>query len=125
MKLVDADVVIDALRGTRRAVALFEGLNAAGAPLVASEMTRFEVLSGLRRGEEDETERFLAEIAFVPVDEPIARLAAGLARTFRPAFSGIEDEDYIVAATALEFEADLLTRNVRHFPMLSGLQPAY
>ena len=125
MKLIDADVVIDALRGAQPAVDLFEDLNSAGEALVASEMTRFEVLSGLRHGEEDRTERLLAEVVFVPVDEAISRLAAGLARAFRPAFSGIEDEDYIVAATAIELEADLLTRNVRHFPMLAGLEPAY
>lgn len=104
---------------------LFEDLYRANDAIVASEITRFEVLAGLRRGEEDHTERLLAEIVFVPLDEPIARLAAGLARTFRSAYGGIEDEDYIVAATALELEADLLTRNVRHFPMLAGLEPAY
>jgi predicted nucleic acid-binding protein len=31
----------------------------------------------------------------------------------------------VIAATALLLDADLLTTNVRHFPMLAGLQPAY
>jgi predicted nucleic acid-binding protein len=30
-----------------------------------------------------------------------------------------------VAATALLLEADLLTTNVRHFPMIRGVEPAY
>ena len=34
-------------------------------------------------------------------------------------------EDFFIAATALDLGADLLTRNVRHFPMLAGLRPAY
>jgi hypothetical protein len=33
--------------------------------------------------------------------------------------------DYLIAATALLLEADLLSTNVRHFPMLPGLQPLY
>jgi predicted nucleic acid-binding protein len=31
----------------------------------------------------------------------------------------------VIAATALELDARLLTTNVRHFPMLPGLEPAY
>jgi predicted nucleic acid-binding protein len=37
----------------------------------------------------------------------------------------VADEDYIVAATALELEADLVTGNIRQFPMFAGLEPAY
>lgn len=42
-----------------------------------------------------------------------------------PPHSGIDDADYLIAATAISLEADLLTTNVRHFPMLEGLRPAY
>jgi predicted nucleic acid-binding protein len=48
-----------------------------------------------------------------------------LARKHRRAYSGIDEADYLIAATALLLEADLLTTNVRHFPMLPGLQPPY
>jgi hypothetical protein len=37
----------------------------------------------------------------------------------------IDAADYLIAATALLLEAELLTTNVRHFPMLTGLEPAY
>jgi hypothetical protein len=47
----------------------------------------------------------------------------GGSRRHRRAHSGIDDADYLIAATALLLEADLLTTNVRHFPMLPGLQP--
>lgn len=125
MKIVDADVLIDALRGRRAAVMLLARLRSAGVQLLASEITRFEVLAGMRPEEEGETDQLLAEIDFVPVSEMISRVAAGLARLFRPASSGIEDEDFIVAATALDVAADPLTRNTRRFPMFDGLQPAY
>jgi predicted nucleic acid-binding protein len=49
---------------------------------------------------------------------------------YRPAFGAIEDADYliaatVIAATALELDAPLLTANVRRFPMLAGLEAAY
>jgi predicted nucleic acid-binding protein len=55
----------------------------------------------------------------------VARSAAALAREHRRAHSGIDDADYLIAATALLLDAELLTTNVRHFPMLEGLSPAY
>lgn len=91
----------------------------------ASEITRFELLSGMRLGEEEGIERLSAELGWVPVTEPVARQAASLARTYRASHAGIEDGDYLIAATALELGAQLLTTNVRHFPMFAGLEPAY
>ena len=120
-ELLDASVAIDFLRGRREALAVID----AAEDLVASEITRYEVLAGVRPGEEQSTEDLLALPAWVAVDEGIARRAAALARQYRDAFSGIEDADYLIAATALELDARLLTTNVKHFPMLPGLEPAY
>lgn len=33
--------------------------------------------------------------------------------------------DYLIAATAIVADAELLTTNIRHFPMLEGLAPPY
>jgi predicted nucleic acid-binding protein len=43
----------------------------------------------------------------------------------RLSHSGIDDADYLIAATAIVLDADLLTTNTRHFPMLKGLRPPY
>ena len=91
----------------------------------ASELTRYEILVGMHRGEEDATERLFAGIEWISVTEPVSRLAAALARELHGRFSGIEDADYLIAATAIHAEADLVTTNVRHFPMFPGLAPAY
>ena len=119
--LLDASVAIDFLRGHEAARVVVD----AAAELAASEITRYEVLAGIRNGEEEATEDLLALPHWVPVDEEIARRAAQLARDFRASHSGIEDADYLIAATALELDARLLTTNVGHFPMLTGLQAAY
>ena len=68
----------------------------------------------------DETERFLSLFEWLHVDEEVSRVGAALAALYRRSHSGIGDVDYSIAATALEHDADLLTTNVRHFPMLAG-----
>ncbi len=65
------------------------------------------------------------ELSWIPVDEAVTRTAGSLAREHRGADGGIDDVDYLIAATALELDAELLTTKVRHFPMLAGLRPAY
>lgn len=124
MKLLDTSVAIDYLRRRAGAVAVIEQYVAAEG-LAASELVRYELLAGLRPGEENEIESFFGQLGWVPIGESIARRAAALARTYRRSHVGIEDADYLIAATTLELDGALLTTNVRHFPMLRGLEPAY
>jgi predicted nucleic acid-binding protein len=125
VKLLDTSVAIDHLRGSLPAVGLLSALVDAEESLFASEIVRFELLAGVRRDEVETLEQFLSAVSWVPVGEEVARAAASLAQRHRRAHSGIDDADYLIAATALLLEADLLTTNVRHFPMISGLEPAY
>jgi predicted nucleic acid-binding protein len=48
-----------------------------------------------------------------------------LPRKHRSAHSGVDDVDYVIAATALVLDAELLTTNGRHFPILSALRAPY
>jgi predicted nucleic acid-binding protein len=123
LKLLDTSVAIDFLRAAPPAVAAVDAALAEG--IGASEITRFEVLSGMLPDEENATEAFFALLDVYPVEETVARRAAELARRYRASHQGIEDGDYLIAATALELGAGLLTTNLRHFPMLTGLEPAY
>lgn len=125
MKLLDTSVAIDHLRGTPSAVDLLSGLIEAGEALLASEVVRFELLAGVREKEVNALEQFFSAISWVPVGEEVARAAGSLAQRHRRSHSGIDDADYLIAATSLLLEADLLTTNVRHFPMIAGLSPAY
>jgi hypothetical protein len=125
VRLLDTTIAIDHLRGDDRATQLLERLANEGEPLLASELSRFELLSGMRPDELDSTELFMGALTWVPVDEEIARLAGSMAAAYRRAHSGIDAIDYLIAATATVIDADLLTTNVRHFPMITGLQPPY
>ena len=125
MKLLDTSVAVDHLRGRQEAVALLDGLLDADELLLASEVVRFELLAGVREGEVEALEQFFTALSWAPVGEEVARAAGDLARQHRRAHSGIDDADYLIAATAILLEADLLTTNVRHFPMLVGLAAPY
>ena len=125
MKLLDTSVAIDHLRGSPPAVDLLIDLLEAEESIFASEVVRFELLAGVREKEVDALERFFSAISWLPVGEEVARAAGSLAQRHRRSHSGIDDVDYLIAATALLLEADLLTTNVRHFPMIAGLEPAY
>lgn len=125
MKLLDTSVAVDHLRGAPSAVALLIRLIEERDPVLASEVVRFELLAGVREKELDALEDFFSVLSWVPVDEGVTRIAGQLARRHRRAHSGIDDADYLIAATALALDAELLTTNVRHFPMLAGLRAAY
>lgn len=125
MKLIDTTVAVDHLRGATPAVALVTSLVEEGETLAASELIRFELLAGVRPREIDALEQFFTSLVWLAVDEEITRTAGSLARKHRKSHSGIDDVDYLIAATAIVVDADLLTTNVRHFPMLEGLRAPY
>lgn len=122
--LVDTSVLIDYLRGRPEAANLLERERGAG-PLQASEITRLEVLAGMRPREEAPTRSLLSTLRWHPVDAEVAEKAGELGRAWLPSHRSIDGADLAIAATALLLDARLLTLNVRHFPMLTGLRPAY
>ena len=120
--LLDSTIVIDLLRGHRPALEFVGGLDQVPA---ASEITRVEVLRGVRSGERRMTERLLGTLAWIALDEPIARRAGELGRRWRASHRGLATADLVIAATAIEHELGLATLNVRHFPMFEKLTPPY
>ena len=125
MKLLDTSVAVDHLRGHAAATALLEGLVEAGEAVVGSELTRFELLAGVRPRERAILETFFGAIDWVPVTEEVARRAGEYARAYRGSHQGIGVVDYLVAGTVAELGAELVTMNVRHFPMFDDLRPPY
>ena len=90
-----------------------------------SEVTRVEVLRGLRSAERSGAERLFQFIRWAPVDEPISRRAGELGRRWDRHRPGIGLADLVIAATAEQLGAELATANVRHFPMFARLRAPY
>lgn len=122
--LVDTSVLIDYLRGHPGAAELLER-ERGDAPLHASEMTRVEILAGMRSDEEAGTRALLSTLVWHPVDAEVAEEGGALGRTWLPSHHAIDGADLAIAATAIRIQARLLTRNVRHFPMFAKLTAPY
>lgn len=120
--VLDTSVLVDHLRGSEPATEYLVNLDTRPS---CSEVTRIEVLQGLRSSERRAADRLFALIAWVPVDEPVARRAGDLGRRWRRRHSGIGVADLVIAATAEELGAALATRNLKHFPMFKDLRAPY
>lgn len=122
--LVDTSILIDYLRGYQPAAQLLEHERSL-AVLYASEMTRLEVLAGMRPAEELRTRTLLSALEWHPVDEQVAEQAGALGRQWLPSHHTIDGADLAIAATAIRTNSRLLTRNVKHFPMFEDLRSPY
>jgi predicted nucleic acid-binding protein len=119
--LIDSDVLIDALKG-----------RASGAQLVRLSQTRelitstvnvFEVCRGLTTPEAATAGRHLfSRFRILPFDEVAALRAAGIDLSLRRAGARIEMGDVCIAGIALANSLAIITRNVRHFSRVPGLE---
>ena len=94
-------------------------------PLHASDITRLEVLAGMRLVEETATRSLLSTLIWHPVDAQVAEEAGALGRQWLPSHHTIDSADLAIAATAQLTGLPLLTKNVRHFPMFPNLTAPY
>lgn len=106
--LLDTDVLIDHLRGHRR-------LNLLAPNQAISVVTRCELFAA-RNVDEPALRRTLSVLEEISVDRAIAESAGRVRRT-----AGIPVPDALIAATALERDMMVMTRNRRHFELVSGL----
>ena len=119
-RLFDSTILISHLRGDERATQQL--LEAAGPGPLASVISRAEIEGGMRSSEREGVARLFEGLALIPVTDAIVRRAGAELRAFRRSHSGIDLADYLIAATALEHGLELVTLNVRHFPMFGGLE---
>jgi predicted nucleic acid-binding protein len=103
--LVDSDVVIDHIRGAHPLPDF---------PLAFSVITRCELFAG--RDRKEYLRELLAPMHEIPMNASIAERGGVLKRTVQ-----LQTPDALIAATALEHELPLMTRNCRHFDRVPGL----
>jgi tRNA(fMet)-specific endonuclease VapC len=115
--LLDTTVLVDALRGKVECLVLLEELTVSGHTVATSAMNIGEVYAGMRVGEETRTDRFLDSLACYPLTKEIAHRAGGLRSQWARKGRRLELADMMVAATALEYGAALMTENRKDFPM--------
>jgi predicted nucleic acid-binding protein len=119
--LIDTDVLIDFLRGRNEARAFIE---TQGTSPYISAVSVAEIFAGVRDGEREDLEAFLAALRIVPITEEIARDGGLHRRNFGPSH-GTGLVDGIIAATSIQVDSQLVTLNRRHYPMIEGIVVPY
>ena len=120
--VLDSSVLVGVTRGDPRAARLMESLEA---ELWSVTIVRTELLAGARLGDGPVITQVLDQLRWLDVDSMVADLAGRMAAHYARSHPGIELPDYLIAAGTRLLGARLLTLNVRHFPMLANLKPAY
>jgi len=125
--LIDSDHLIDHLAGRQDAVQLVSGLIGKG--LGASVLSAMEVLEGVKFGRDPATARtmydqLMGAIALLPVNEEVIEIASDIRGQLRTAGRSVSDRaiDIPIAATAIEHNLPLVTRNEKHFGDIPGLR---
>lgn len=119
-RLFDSTILIAHLRGDQRATDLL--LETPRAERLVSVLSRVEIEGGLRSAERQDVAALFSFLRMKPVTDAIARRAGDYLRQYRRSHQGIDLVDYVTAATAEHFQANLVTLNVKHFPMVDGLE---
>lgn len=120
--LLDTTVLIDMLRGKEQANVYLRTLRMQPDVSVVSIS---ELYRGVREGRERIVlDRIRRSFEVVPVDEQIAEQAGLLGRQYFKSH-GTGFADALIAASALQVGATLVTHNRRHFPMLHDLIVPY
>ena len=122
--LVDTDWLIDALVGIPQAVSTLEHLVPPG--LGISIVSVGEIYEGAYRNSDPTAQlaryrTFLSPFPVLSLTDPIMERFANTRATLRQQGVLIPDLDLLIAATALEHDLTLLTRNRRHFDRIPGL----
>jgi hypothetical protein len=107
----DASDLADAIRGLSQAGPA--DMNAVGRRL------------GMRPDEEAPTRLLLATLVWHVVDAEVAEKAGELGREWLASHRGIDGADLAIGATAILTATELLTLNIRHYPMFPGLRRPY
>ena len=120
--LVDTDVLIDFLRGYNKAISFIEKYSS---QIILSPIVIAELYAGVKGDNELEVlDNFVSHFRIVPFTGNIAKLG-GLYKRDYSASHGVGLADAILAATAENEKAELKTLNVKHYPMIKDLKPAY
>lgn len=123
MKLVfDTNVFIEGLHLEARAKSLISSFEDSDHVLYAPSIVGFELFSGVSSRKSEQRKRiemFLNHFEIVDLSWNIAKRAGEI---FRSGVKNLETPDYIIAATALDMGAEVVTLNRRHFTKIPGVR---
>ncbi|MCR4432245.1 MAG: type II toxin-antitoxin system VapC family toxin [Tepidanaerobacteraceae bacterium] len=113
--LIDTNIFIDHLKGKKAAKETLKSLSEAG-EVYYSVVTRIELLACIREKETEDVENLLEIYKEKDVNREIGERAGRYMHEFFKSHA-LNIGDAIIAATADYLDAELITLNIKHFPM--------
>ena len=118
--IIDTDILIDATKVNEDATSFLVGQQVVGIQI--SIISAIELVVGCRdKVELTQTQKFLQDCIVLPVTATASQIAYQLIESFYLSH-GLIMADALIAATALEHDLTLYTRNTRHFRMIPELK---
>jgi len=115
--LIDSDILIEVSRGKNRAVvSTWIELSTSDAAVLYSPVSVAELWAGARPSEYDALHNLFRALTCAPIDEEVGRQAGAYLQRYRRSH-GVEVADALIAANAVANNAELWTRNRKHYPM--------
>ena len=116
--LVDTDVLVDVSRNNEAAIDFLDQLDDSWS---LSIITALELIVGARNKKEvSQVDQLIALYSAIPLTAEIGNSSYGLLRQFAKSH-GLRVFDSLIAATAIENNLTLLSKNKKHFRMISDL----
>ncbi len=115
--LLDATALIDYLRGRQGIIELASTLAQQGHKLGVCCITVAELYAGLREEDRARADSLIDAMEYHEVSLEIAKEAGRYRYEFARRGTSLSSTDTLIAATAIEKDAILITANTRHFPM--------
>jgi tRNA(fMet)-specific endonuclease VapC len=123
--IFDSDVLIAIFGNNPRAIRTLQELRRTGVGVsIISHAEVFEGAFGYPDTEAHLTlfRQFLDQFIMLPLTGPIVEIFAHVRSDLRRVGQLIPDMDLLIAATAMDHDAILVTRNLRHFDRITGLR---
>ncbi len=118
--LIDTDILIDFGRDRSDAVNTIVLLES-DFQLSTSVITAMELYSGCRSKKDlNRVDELISGISIQHVTKRISEKAFDLMKKYRSSH-GVEINDMLIAATAIETESKLISKNQKHYQFLQGL----
>jgi predicted nucleic acid-binding protein len=113
--LLDSDIIIWHLRGREEVTGMLKGMQQYGVP-GCSAISILEVETGMKKAEEEKTNRFLKALKVFDVNREVASKAAQLVRDKKLKGLSLGLGDAIIAGTCMINNLILVTYNRKHYP---------
>lgn len=118
--LIDTDILIDATHKLPDALSVLAAQLVVGG-IKISIVSSMELIQGSRNSSElNQIQQFLRQVSVIPINVPTSQTAKELMEQFFLSH-GLVIPDALIAATTLENDLTLYSKNIRHYKVIPNL----